>query len=51
MSLEKCIIDLLNIKTDDIENISPVENGDGLSIKIITDSMYNACIYFFLIVK
>ena len=46
MSLEKCIIDLLNIKTDDIENISPVENGEGLSIKII-----NACIYFFLVVK
>lgn len=34
MSLEKCITDLLNIKTDDIEKISPVENGDGLSIKV-----------------
>lgn len=45
MSLEKCITDLLNIKTDDIENISPVD------INVITDSMYNACIYFFLVFK
>ena len=51
MSLEKCITDLLNIKTDDIENISPVENGERLSVKIITNSMYIACIYFFLVAK